>query len=47
VIEKQNASNMQRISFEFEALKGIPYVIGVVDSSHISTIALSHDPISY
>ena len=47
VIEKQNASSMQRISSEFEALKGIPFVIGAMNGSHIPIIAPNLDPISY
>jgi hypothetical protein len=43
----ENASSLQRISSKFEALKGIPFVIGAVDGSHIPIIAPSLDPISY
>ena len=47
VIEKQSASTLRRMAAEFEALKGIPYVTGAVDGSHISIIAPPIDPTSY
>jgi hypothetical protein len=47
VIEKQSAATLRRMAAEFEALKGIPYVIGAVDGSHIPIIAPPIDPTSY
>jgi hypothetical protein len=47
VIEKQTASTLRRIAGEFEELRGIPYVIGAVDGSHIPIIAPPLDPTSY
>lgn len=47
VIEKQTASTLRRIAAEFEELRGIPYVIGAVDGSHILIIVPPLDPISY
>jgi hypothetical protein len=47
VIERQSASTLRRMAAEFEALKGIPYVIGAVDGSHIHIIAPPIDPTSY
>ena len=39
VIEKMNPEKMKTISTEFEAIRGIPYVIGAIDGSHISIVA--------
>jgi hypothetical protein len=47
VIEKQTATTLKRISAKFEELRGIPYVIGAVDGSHIPIIAPPIDPTSY
>jgi hypothetical protein len=47
VIEKQTTTTLKRISAEFEELRGIPYVIGVVDGSYIPIIAPPIDPTSY
>jgi hypothetical protein len=46
VVEKQTATTLKRISANFEELRGIPYVIGTVDGSHISIIAPPIDPTS-
>ena len=47
MIEKQLTSTLRRMTAKFEALKGIPYVIGVVDESHIPIIAPLINPTSY
>ena len=38
---------MKKIAAEFEALHGIPLIIGAIDGSHIPIIAPSNDPVSY
>ena len=38
---------MKKIIAEFEALHGIPLIIGAIDDSHIPIIAPIHDPVSY
>jgi hypothetical protein len=38
---------LNRIAAEFEELRGLPYVIGAVDGSHIPIIAPPIDPTSY
>ena len=38
---------MKKIIAEFEALYGIPLIIGAIDGTHIPIIAPIHDPISY
>ena len=47
VIEKQTKTTLNRIAAEFEELRGLPYVIGAVDGSHIPIIAPPLDPTSY
>ena len=47
VIEKQSKTTLNRIAAEFEELRGLPYVIGAVDGSHIPIIAPPIDPTSY
>ena len=47
VIEKQSKTTLSRIVAEFEELRGLPYVIGAVDGSHIPIIAPPIDPTSY
>jgi hypothetical protein len=47
VIEKQYKATLNRIAAEFEELRGLPYVIGAVDGSHIPIIAPPIDPTSY
>ena len=47
VIEKQSRATLSRIAAEFEELRGLPYVIGAVDGSHIPIIAPPIDPTSY
>ena len=47
VIEKQFKTTLSRIAAEFEELRGLPYVIGAVDGSHIPIIASPIDPTSY
>lgn len=47
VIEKQSAATLKRIATEFEELRGLPYVIGAIDGSHIPIIAPPLDPTSY
>ena len=37
----------EKIVVEFEALHGIPLIIGTIDGSHIPIIAPIHDPVSY
>jgi hypothetical protein len=44
---KQTDSSLRAIAVEFEKLHGIPYIIGVVDGSHIPIIVPSIDPTSY
>ena len=38
---------MKKIAAEFEALHGIPLIIGAIDDSYILIIAPSNDPVSY
>ena len=38
---------MKKVTAEFEALDGIPLIIGAIDGSHIPIIAPSNDPVSY
>ena len=38
---------MKKIDAEFEALHGIPLIIGAIDGSHIPIIAPSNNPVSY
>jgi len=45
--EKQSIATLRRIATEFEELRGLPYVIGEVDGSHIPIIAPPLDPTSY
>jgi len=47
VTEKQSTTTLRRIAAEFEELRGLPYVIGVVDGSHIPIISPPIDPTSY
>ena len=47
VIEKQSKTTLSRIAPKFEELRGLPYVIRVVDGSHIPIIAPPIDPTSY
>ena len=42
-----NPEKMKRISTEFEAIKGIPYVIGAIDGSHIPIVSPSKDAPEY
>ena len=44
VIEKQSRVILSKIAAKFEELRGFPYVIGLVDESHILIIA---PPTSY
>ena len=44
VIEKQSRVILSKIATKFEELRGFPYVIGLVDESHILIIA---PPTSY
>jgi len=46
VIEKQFETTLRKIANEFEELMGLPYVIGVVDGSHLP-ICSSINPTSY
>jgi hypothetical protein len=46
-VKKPTLARMNQISFEFEALHGIPYILGAIDGSHIPIIAPPYDPISY
>ena len=39
--------HIQIIASKFEKLRGIPYIIGVVDSNHVPIIAPKIDPASY
>ena len=39
VIEKMNPEKMKIISTEFGVIRGIPYVIGAIDGSHIPIVA--------
>ena len=47
VVEKMNPEKMKRISTEFEAIRGIPYVIGAIDGSHIPIMSPSKDAPEY
>ena len=47
VIEKQSKTILSRIAAEFEELRGLFYVIGAIDGSHILIITLPIDPTSY
>jgi len=47
VFKKPTLVRMKNIASEFEALHGIPLVIGAIDGSHIPIIAPPHDPTSY
>lgn len=47
VIEKLSRNSLCRIAAEFEDLRGLPYVMGAVDGSHIPIIAPPIDPTSY
>jgi hypothetical protein len=42
-----SATTLKRILAKFEEFRGIPYVIGSVDGSHITIIAPPIDPTSY
>ena len=47
MIEKQLAYTLRKMTSKFKALKGISYVIGVVDGSHVSIITPPIDPTAY
>lgn len=38
---------MKTIFAMFESIKYIPYIIGVIDASHISIVALGRDALEY
>ena len=38
---------MYLIAAKFEALHGIPFILGAIDGSHIPIVALFHDSVSY
>ncbi|MCO5556732.1 hypothetical protein L7F22_010284 [Adiantum nelumboides] len=41
------SQQMQEIALSFEAVRGIPFVIGAIDGSHISIIAPRENPTDY
>ncbi len=47
VFKKPTLIRMKKIASEFEALHGIPLILGAIDGSHIPIIAPPHDPTSY
>ena len=47
VFPKFTKERIQNIALEFEKVRGIPYIIGVVDGSHVPIIALKIDPALY
>ena len=47
VFQKLTKSQIETIAKKFEEIKGIPYVIDAVDSSHIPIIAPRRDPAFY
>jgi hypothetical protein len=47
VFKKPTLAQMKQIASEFEALHGIPYILGAIDGSHIPIIAPPYDPVSY
>ena len=47
VFKKPTLVWMKKIAVEFEALYGIPLIIGAIDGSHIPIIAPSNNPVSY
>ena len=47
VFKKPTLVWMKKIVAQFEALHGIPLIIGTIDGNHISIIAPIHDPVSH
>ena len=47
VFKKPTLPWMKEISKGFEALHGIPFILGAIDGSHIPILAPSHDPVAY
>jgi hypothetical protein len=47
VIPKLIKDKIKEITISFENLHGIPYILGVIDGTHIPIVALKIDPKSY
>jgi len=47
VILKLTKDKMKEIIIGFESLHGIPYILGAINGSHISIVALEVNPKSY
>jgi hypothetical protein len=47
VIPKFTKNKIKEIIVSFENLHGIPYILGVINGTHIPIVALKVDPKSY